>query len=231
MNYKNSIKRSITRSNIKFLILYTLLALIAGSGALSFFTTGNSLNLLDLIPVPSTIAGGIFLVLFLLLLYLDIQTLLSTVRSSAYADWLDNLNRLGDPDSILDYVEHMPKSSLCTQGDFRCDENYVAYSLGDLAVLQPSRNIVWGYLQAPASKTSYKKDATHKTNEPPNVVLRLTNRQNIIVRTKNQENAKKLLDYIQTCSPDMTTEYSAKLENLYAKNPEKLRKPAAKSGR
>lgn len=228
MNYKNSVKRSIKRSNIKFLILYTLLALLSGSGALSFFTTGDSLNLLDLIPVPSTIAGGIFLVLFLFLIYLDLQALIAAIQGKAYLEWLDSVERLGNPESVLEYVETMPKCELCTHGDFRCDEKYVAYSLGDIAILQPAQNIVWGYLQAPSSKTSSRRDSAPKTNETQNVVLRLNNRKNMIIRTKNKENAEKLLEFVHTCSPDMTTEYSAKLENIYAKNPDKLRKPQRK---
>ena len=222
MNYRDKIRRNIRRANIKYLIIYTVFALIAGSGAYYFFTEGQSMKLLDLIPVPAPVSGAIFLILCAFLANLDAHTLAGILHERAFSKLMEDIKKFGKPEEVFSYVEQMPKSELCSQGDFRCDKKYVAFALSDLALIQPTRNLVWGYLQAPA-KTS-KRLTEQDLKNVRNVVLRFKNKDTLIVRTKSQENAEKLLAYVEECCPTMTSGYSYKLETVYKKNPENLRK-------
>lgn len=225
MNYQNTIKENIRHAQIKSLIIYAILLLISASGAYACFTSGQAVRLLDLISVPPTFSGIFFIIITAFLLTLIAQTLRSLLHKKIYTGLLESIKKFGNPETIFEYVEKIPSSELCIRGDFRCDKKYVAFSQGDLVLLQPSRQIVWGYVQDNSSKSSRKgllPDAPAKPSQ--DVTLRLAGRQTLKLHTKNPENAEKLLAFIQECCPGMTSGYSVKYESIYAKNPENLRR-------
>lgn len=230
MTYQDTLRKNIRRSQLRSVALYAILALITASGAYSFFADGQTIRLMDLIPVPPMVSGGIFLVITAFLLALIAQTLRSALHNKVYRELEDNIKKFGNPDAVFAHVEKLPKSELCTRGDFRCDKKYVSFLQGDLVLLQPSRQIVWGYLRddvpkAPSRRGLLPAAQPKATNE---VVLRLTGRQTLKLTAKNEDAARRLLASVQECCPTMTSGYSIKYESVYAKNPENLRRSSAK---
>ncbi len=229
MNYQNTIKENIKRAQIKSLIIYAILLLISASGAYACFTSGQTVRLLDMIPVPPTFSGVFFVVITAFLLTLIAQTLRSLLQKKIYAGLLENVKKFGNPETIFAHIENIPRSELCIRGDFRCDKKYVAFSQGDLVLLQPSRQIVWGYVQDTSSRSGSRKSLLPDSQPKPSqdVTLRLAGRQTLKLHTKNPGDAEKLLAFIQECCPGMTSGYSVKYESIYAKNPENLRRSSS----
>lgn len=224
MSYQDYVKRNIRRAGIRSVLLYTILALLSGLSALSFFTSGNSVELLDMLPIPANVSGTIFLIVFLFVTAVDLQAIWAAVQNKAYRQLLDGVKKFGAPDSVFAYVEQMPKSELCSLGDFRCDKKYTAYTRGDVAILQPTRNIVWGYLQGPSAKSDSRKHSEPKTNVPYNIVICFKTGDILTLRAKDKERAEKLLASIEELSPTMAVGYSSKLAALFKRDPEKVRK-------
>ena len=156
MDYRKEVKESIRKSNIKFIILYLLFALISGAGAYSFYTSKNSVKLLDMIPLPPMAGCVVFLILFFLTGSMAIRTIRAFIQNSGFTDLEKTVREFGKPDEVFSYIGKMEKSPLCNNGDFRFDKKYIAYCLGNTALIQPTRNLVWGYLQAPAGASSKK---------------------------------------------------------------------------
>lgn len=226
MNYQDTIKDNIRRAQIKSLIIYVVLLLISASGMYACFTSGQTVRLLDLIPVSPTISGIVFVVITAFLLAVIAQTLRSLLHKKVYTELFESIKKFGNPETIFEHVGKMPKCDLCIRGDFRCDRKYVAFTQGDLVLLQPTRQIVWGYVQDTASKSTSRKSMLPESKPRPSqdVTLRLIGRQTLKLHTKSVEDAEKLLAFVQECCPGMTSGYSVKYESIYAKNPENLRK-------
>lgn len=222
MNYLDYVKNSIRRSTIRSLVAYVILLALAGLSAFASFTYQQSIRLLDMLPVPSTVAGAFFLIISLFLVYVLIQTIGSLRRGQVFTDFLESIRKFGDPPTVCAHVDRLPKSDLCSLGDFRCDEKYVAYLRGDRALVRPTHHIVWGYIQDPSARRS-APGTTSRPQATQNVVLRMTERESLVLRTQNLAKAEALLQFIQERCPQMTAGYSVKYESSYAKNPENLR--------
>lgn len=227
MDYRKEVKESIRKSNIKFIVLYLLFALISGAGAYSFYTSKNSVKLLDMIPLPPMAGCVVFLILFFLTGSMAIRTIRAFIQNSGFSDLEKTVSEFGKPDEVFSYIGKMEKSPLCNNGDFRFDKKYIAYYLGNTALIQPTRNLVWGYLQAPAGASS-KKSPEELLKQSKSVVLRFQNSATIIVSSKNNDDAQNLLAQVNERCPLMTNGYSAKLEHVYKKDPNRLRKTPPK---
>ncbi|WP_283681123.1 DUF6709 family protein [Parablautia sp. Marseille-Q6255] len=227
MDYQKTIKDTIRKANIKFIVLYLLFALISAAGAYSFYTSKDSIQLLDMIPVPPIAGCVVFLILFFLTGSMAIRTIRAFIQNKEFSDLKKTISEFGKPDEVFSYIGNLEKSPLCSNGDLRFDKKYIAYCLGNTVLIQPMRSLVWGYLQAPAGSSS-KKPPEERLKESKSVVLRFQNSATIIVSAKSNENAQQLLTQVNDCCPLMTNGYSAKLEHVYKKDPNRLRKTPPK---
>ncbi len=227
MSYQEQLKKKLNRSNIKYLFLYAFLTLLCLGGTLSGVTSGNSVRLLNIVSMPTTIMGVIFLFLFVVMLIMLVRTLRAMITQKAYKDLCKEVKSYGNPDSIFAYIGKLPKNKLCTHGELRFDKKYFSYILDDLCIIRPMSQVDWGYLEGEvsAAKAAQRRNRFMQgpPSDPPEVDLLLEDNRVLNLRASNKEKAEQLLKEIKKANPMMAIGFNEKNASIYKNNPKNLR--------